>query len=729
MPKKLTPEIGRHSAKFFDGKEDEAEQFLKEKRDRFDYMLEAWKDIRDQHDTDMKFLAGEQWEEKEKTRRQKAHIPYITLDELTQFVNQLVNDIRQNKHAVAVSPKGAGATNRSAQHRADWIRGIEYQSQGQTAYVTAAERMIGGSYGFVKLECEYEGMSFNQTCRIRPVPNENTVLMDPDCIHYDCSDGEDAFEFAFMSEARFKRLWPNAQIKSFTDEIKAIAPNWIKEGQVQVASYWYVEIEKIEICEVDLGDKGVRVMRTSELPKKLDMGRILKRRDWDDRKIIQYMMNGVEVLEKKDPRPKDKTKEKAAGWPGQWIPLIPFWGKEYYIDFGSGSKRLIESLIRKARDPQRLFNYYASQELMEAKMSPRTPYMGPRGMFSNNKEEWGDVNETPKGFIEWDQPEGFPPGSVKPERIPFQPNFQLYEIAKEAASRSIQKAMGISPLPVEAQRANEKSGIALKRIQGERAQGSFHFIDNFDRSISYVGRQLDDVYDKIVDSARDVTGRKEDGTFYLARVKDPKHPKNVQDAGDHDVTIATGPSADSEREEAAQFADTLAEIPGVFQRIGDLIVRLRNVGPIGEQMADRLTPPEFANKPGQDDFPPQAKAIVNQLQQQLQLAQQAIQQLTQEKAAKMMDGSVKLKITALQEQTKLIVAQANLQADRAELILQNEYTRLQAIWDGVAEHTQIAHTADQDRATAEHAASLTPPAEGAQTGPAGGGGAAPGGQQ
>lgn len=720
MPKKLSPEIGKHSAKYFNGNEDEAEQFLKDKRERFDYMLEAWKDIRDQHDGDMKFLAGEQWEETEQSRRKKNHIPFITCDELTQYVNQLVNDIRQNKHAVSVMPKGSGATDKSARHRADWIRGVEYQSQGQTAYVTAAERMIGGSYGFVKLECEYDGMSFNQVARIRPVPNENTILMDPDCIHYDCSDGEDAFEFAFWSEARFRRRWPNAQIKSFTDEIKAIAPNWIKEQSVQVASYWHVEIKKVEICEVDLGDKGVRVMRTSELPKKLDPGRILKRRDWDDRKVVQYMMNGVEILEKKDPRPKDKANEKAAGWPGQWIPIIPFWGKEYYIDFGSGSKRIVESLIRKSRDPQRLFNYYASQELMEAKMSPRTPYMGPRGMFSGNKEEWGDVNETPKGFIEWDNPEGFAPGSIEPKRIPFQPNFQLYEIAKEAASRSIQKAMGISPLPVEAQRANEKSGIALKRIQGERAQGSYHFVDNFDRSITFVGRQLDDIYDKIIDSARDVTGRKEDGTFYLARVKDPKHPKNVQDSGDHDVTIATGPSADSEREEAAQFADTLAEIPGVFQRIGDLIVRLRNVGPIGEQMAERLTPPEFASQPGQEDFPPQAKAIVSQLQQQLQAAQQAIQQLAQEKAANMIKGSIELKKTAMQEQTKLIVAQANLNREGAEQILQNEFQRIQTILDDISAHGQIAHQAIQDRATAEHAASLTPLAAPVQTGEAGG---------
>ncbi len=372
---------------------------------------------------------------------------------------------------------------------------------------------------------------------------------------------------------------------------------------------------------------------------------------------------------------------------------------------------MLFSLIRLARDPQRLLNYYASQEMAEAKLSPRTPYMGPRGMFSAQKEDWADINETPKAYIEYDLPEGFAPGSIKPERVPFVPNFQAYEMAKEAASRSIMKAMGIAPLPVDAQRANNKSGIALKRISGERAQGSFHFIDNFDRSIVYCGRQLDDLFDKIHDTARDIPLRKEDGTHQVVRINDAGNPKNREFAGDHDVTITTGPSFESQREEAADFADTLSQIQGVFPLIGDLIVRLRNIGPIGEQIAERLTPPQFAQKEGAEPLPPAAQSAIAQAQQQVQQMQQVIQQLQQEKAAKMLDNETKLKIAGMQEQTKLVVAQASLQRDQAETILQSEMQRIQAIFDGMQAHSEIAHQGDQDRLTAAHAASIAPQPE------------------
>ena len=685
-------------------------EFLAKARDRFKYCLESWKDIREQHDLDMKFLAGDSWDEREKSRRKDKHMPMIHLDELTQFINQLVNDIRQNKRAVNVLPKGSGATDKTASLRADWVRAVEYLSQAQTAYTTAAEGMIGGSYGFCKLETFYEDeKSWNMGVRIVPIPNANTIIYDPDCKHYDCSDAEDCFEIDFMSEEAFKRKYPGAEIKTFADDIQEVAPDWIKPKQVQVAAWWKVEIDKVELHLVDIKDQGPVVMRNDELPKTFDRGRILKSRDYEDRRVVQYVINGVEKLETNDPK-------KGKGWPGQWIPIIPFWGKEIFVDEGSGSKRMLFSLIRLARDPQRLLNYYASQELAEAKLTPRTPYMGPRGMFSAQSKDWEDINETPKAFIEFDMPEGYQPGSVKPERVPFQPNFQAYEMAKEAASRSIMKAMGISPLPTAAQRQNEKSGIALEKIQGERAQGSYHFIDNFDRSLVFCGRQLDDLFDRIHTFARDIPLRKEDGTHTVARINDTKSPKNREFAGDHDVTITTGPSYDSQRQEAAEFADTLAQIPGVFPLIGDLIVRLRNIGPIGEQIAERLTPPQFAGQGDDDTIPPEAKSVIGQLKQQIQQLQQVIQQLSQEKAAKMWEMDSKLQIEKIHSDTQKAVAEINTKA-------QSLSERLAALEDLQKDFHQMAHeralSAQEHQQTMQQtsqAAALQPPAESGNNG-------------
>jgi hypothetical protein len=92
------------------------------------------------------------------------------------------------------------------------------------------------------------------------------------------------------------------------------------------------------------------------------------------------------------------------------------------------------------------------------------------------------------------------------------PNFEQFEIAKDSARRSIQAAMGISPLPTAALRDSEKSGIALEKIQTAEAIGSFHFTDNYDGFIENLGWQVNELIDKIYDTARTVPVLKKDGT-------------------------------------------------------------------------------------------------------------------------------------------------------------------------------------------------------------------------
>jgi len=370
---------------------------------------------------------------------------------------------------------------------------------------------------------------------------------------------------------------------------------------------------------------------------------------------------------------------------------------------------MLFSLIRLARDPQRLLNYYASQEMMEAKKTPNAPYMGPKGMFSEFADQWEKLNDEPTAYVEFGIPEGFQPGSIKPERIPFIPNFEAYEEAKDACKRSIMAAMGIAPLPTAAQRQNEKSGVALERIQGERAQGSFHFIDNYDRSLEFGGRQLDDVFKVIHDTPRDIALRKEDGTHSMARVNDPQSPLNKPYQGDHDVTITTGPSHESQREEAQEFTDQILTIPEVFPLVGDLVVKMRNLGPIGDQIAERLKPPQFAQEDENNPLPAAAQAKMAQMQQQLTQAQQENQQLQQEKAAKMWEMQGKLKIEQIHSDTQRAVAEINTKA-------QNLSERMAALEQLASDFHERAHETalsaqehQQTKDQALQAAALTPP--------------------
>lgn len=653
----------------------------------------------------MRFFSGDQWDDREKRKRDDQMYPMIVVDETSQYVNQLVNDLRENKRGVKIEPEGYGATDKTADLLEGWVRGIEYKSNAQAAYITGAEGAIAGSYGFWKLQCYYENdKSFNQSVKIVSIPNANTVVFDPDCLNYDCSDAADCFEVNFISHDEFKSRYPDAEILEFTDDIRQIAPEWVKDKQVQVASYWKVEVKKLKLYLVDPKDgRDPIVMRQDELPEGIDLKDktvIRASRNCEERRVVQTILNGVEILEVNDPKDTDNPK----GWPGKWIPIIPVWGREIFVDEGAGSKRKLMSLIRLARDPQQWLNYCAAQEIAEAKMTPKTPYMGPSGMFSQKARQWEEINDIPKAFVEFDVPEGSPPGT-QPIRVPFAPNFQQYEIVKESAKRSIQAAMGISPLPTAAQRQNEKSGVALERIQGERQKGSYHFIDNFERSLEATGRQLVDVFDILHDTARDIAVRNKKNEQKVVRVNDPKSPKNQPSDGEHSVTVSSGPSHQSQREATESFVDTLiSSVPGVFPLIGDLLVKLRLRGdPIGDEVAQRLTPPQFAQQDGQEPLPPQAIQAIQKSQQEnqqlhayAQKLEQIVNQLQQEKAAKMIETSSRERVVALQEQTKLVVAQASLQRDSAEAILQGELQKIQTILGQIHDHAMADHQAQLD---------------------------------
>jgi hypothetical protein len=95
----------------------------------------------------------------------------------------------------------------------------------------------------------------------------------------------------------------------------------------------------------------------------------------------------------------------------------------------------------------------------------------------------------------------------------------------EGARRAIQAAIGASPLPTQAQRHNEKSGVALKQMEDSAQKGSFHFIDHFDAALTRTGQILDELIPHYYDAARDVTVRKPDDQPAVMRINDPRIPR------------------------------------------------------------------------------------------------------------------------------------------------------------------------------------------------------------
>lgn len=697
------------------GRPEQDSTILKEIRDNFAYYTDSWRDIREEAKTDMRYVSGDPWDPKDRKFREDNDRPCMTWDELSPYVNQLINDPRQNKRAIQVNPIGSGANDKTAELRGNLIRAIEYNSKAQSAYTTGFQGAAERSYGFWRVGKRYvtsTGKSaapdaFNQELYIGRIPNPDSVLFDPNFKEVDCSDAMGCFVTDVIRKVDFKRRFPNAEVQSFTPDIAEIAPSWIREKEIMIGEYWRVTIEKDTLHLFDQEEGGPVAFFEDELPTGFETSKSVRQREIERRVVTQYITNGVEILE-----------EEKIEIP--WIPIIPVFGKEIYVDDGGGSRRRLISLVRMARDPFMAYCFYRSQEAEEAGMTPKVPFIGYVGQFATDAEAWESCNKIPRAMLQVD-PVTDPTGQQilpLPTRQPFSPNFQSYEIACEAARRAIMTAMSGSNLPTSAQRQNQKSGAALKEIDEQENRGTFHFIDNYNFALEQTGRILDAWIPYVYDTKREVGIREPDGTHKVIKINDPDNMENgepeVYDTteGKHSVTISTGPSYQSQREEASQFVDTLvaniqtiaqALPPGAAAKLMALAIKLKQIGPIGEEMADVISPPQ--DQATQQQAMAQGQAQLQQQTEVIAQLQKELQKLQLEKAGKVVDNEYKTKMNTENNDVKVLIAEVNTQMQslqqRTEMFMQYWNETHQAAHETAMQSQQQAHEADQSQQAAQ----------------------------
>src|SRR4029077_5024586 len=342
--------------------------------------------------------------------------------------------------------------------------------------------------------------------------------------------------------------------------------------------------------------------------------------------------------------------------------------------------------------------YIASQEQEEFSMAPRAPLRGWKGTF--DAEQHKNAHKDPRAYLEFtlpiDWPEAWGPPPL-PDRNPYQPNIQAYEIAYERWRRSHQAAINGNPLPTDAQKINDKSGVALEKISDAGATGAFAFTDNFVRALHNTALQINELITKLADLdslPKHVLGRnkKDEDVRITVAGKNSAPPESSEHLpesdyffahrGQFEVSVNDGPNKQSEREEAAEFADQIWELSAklglpapITMKLLALATKMRNLGALGDEISELLSPPD------QNNLPPQAQAAIAQLQGQLQQAMQELQQLRMEKLGKVVEMQGK---TALADK-EFSARMAEADKDReTKLAVAEITTKAQSISERVA---------------------------------------------
>ena len=687
---------------------------LEEVKTRYADAAQQWSAIREEGQKDMRAIAGDPWDPKDRAARDTAGRPCLALDELGQYTNQIINDLRSNKRGIVVSPKGGGANDATAAFRQGKIRDIEYESRATQAYTVMAENAIQRGYGFLRITADYcyPDRGFDQELRIEPVVNPDLVTPDPDHVRTDGAD----LKFLFYEESRtvdeFRRDFPDAKVQSFSGDALRSSRGWWDGTAIRVAEYWVKEPGTPRTL-LQLKPGPPTPQNPTPQPIEIDEAaingvppssdQVLKRRVVTPTTVMQYLTNGLEILSR-------------TAWLGPSIPWVCCYGKVIYLEGADGRRsRQLLSLVRLARDPYMLYCYYRTCQAELVGMTPKFPYFVAQGQLdAYNLEQLKLSVSQPVAVIEFktktpSTPEG---GLGPPMRQPYEPPIQALEMGAEGARRAIQAAIGASPLPTMAQRHNEKSGVALKTIEDTAQRGSFHFVDHHDEAVMRCGQILDECIPKYYDTARETAIRDAKDQPQLVRINDP----GARDAkgqpapldtgqGEHQVTISVGPKKDSEREAASDFADQIIGNPqmaGVIgpQKMAELLaasIRLKNLGPIGDEMADTIAPPE-KDQADPRQLQQQLQEQGQQLQKLQQIAQQQQQQIETDQvktngqiAIKQMDLQFQREKMALESETKITVAELGAKVDRLQLFLEERARLGVQVTDAASQQAAAAH--------------------------------------
>jgi hypothetical protein len=295
-------------------------------------------------------------------------------------------------------------------------------------------------------------------------------------------------------------------------------------------------------------------------------------------------------------------------------------------------KRYFRSLIHSAKDAQRMFNYWRTTSTELVALAPRVPWIGRKGTFDSDGDRWATANAQSHAYLEYD--------GEMPSRQPLDVGTAAGALQEALnASDDMKAIIGIYDASLGA-RSNETSGKAIMARQREGDVATFHFIDNLSRAIRHTGRILIDLIPRVYTSERIVRIMGEDGTPKSVEINGQQPQpelgpdgKPVTDehgevvaaihditAGKYDLTVTSGPSFTTRREEAAmQMTEFIRAFPQAAPVVGDILARNLD-WPGADEIAKRL---EKINPTNQPQIPPE-------LQQQIQEGQQAIAELTKQ---------------------------------------------------------------------------------------------------
>lgn len=651
-------------------------QVIEEALERFRFAQEAEQEWRRQCLDDLRFAAGEidgestQWAPSDLSQRKQQLRPALTINRCEQFTNQVTNEARLNNPSIRISPVDDGADIETAEILQGIVRHIEVASFADICRATARENMVTCGVGYTRFVTEFaDDRSFDLEVRFGPpILNPFSVYMDPSAIESDRSDAQFAFITHQITEEQHRKLYPNAELSNMVDYagVGDIARAWLGKGGVRIADYYCVEAKTRKLVAALIGDSQVIVAFADELDTMLGKGRyeIQRERDVEIPEVYHRKINGLEVLGE-------------TIWPGRFIPVVQYAGRESLID----GHHSIKGLVRTAKPAQKMYNFWvtALSEMIAA--SPKAPYLTPVRAMSGLEQHWDAANAMNRPYLPYNDIDENGMPVAPPTRQPFEPPIQAITQAIMQADRDMKATFGIYEAGL-GQRGPQESGKAIQARKQESDVATYHLIDNESRARRLEGKQLLDLIQRNYDTERvmRIIGMDETPSTIRINSQEPVKYKNVERifdirVGKYDVVVDTGPGFATKRQQAAeQLQGLVSAFPDIMTVAGDLIVKAQDV-PYAQEIAERIKPQSAEEE---QQIPPAAQQKLAEMDQMIQALTQQLEEKTREIEAKTVEAESRERIAAADNETRRYIAELQAQLKEMEIASDEKIELLKA---------------------------------------------------
>ena len=354
---------------------------------QFDTIQSAVQDERRQCLADRRFatIAGAQWEGLEDQFEKK---PKFEVNKIELSCIRIFNEYRSNRITVDFVPKDGTDSDALADICDGRYRADEEDSGAQEAYDNAFDEMVMGGMGAWRLKAIYEDDEddedeFQRICFEPIYDADSSVFFDLASKRQDKADAKHCYVITSVPRQTYIDEW-NDDPADWPKEISDREFDWASPDVVYIAEYYVVE-ETPRIIEIweDLDgeesrytpedfedDENLFELLTASGAKKIREKTVKRKR------IHKYIMSGAKIL------------EDCGLIAGACIPIVPVYGKRWYID----NQERCKGHVRNAKDPQRLKNMQVSKlGQISALSTVEKPILFPE-QVAGFTEMWADDN-------------------------------------------------------------------------------------------------------------------------------------------------------------------------------------------------------------------------------------------------------------------------------------------------------------------------------------------------